>query len=269
MRPLALHQMNALDIRATELVSIAQDVGCEQVCVFVLVPLPDLPFEPVTAAMVPELLARMDATGVTVRNVEFFPLTEDVDIASFRPALELGARLGAQRLVTIIEDTVKARAGENLARLCDLAAEYDMKVGLEFMPITRGCTSIHEAANLVRLAGQPNLGFAVDCLHLVRSGGTPEDVAAVPTELFGYAQICDGRSVEVSADYMDEVFERTVPGEGIFPVAAILDALPAATPVDVEVPSTIAQQRRVPALERARRAATAARELLDQAQPTR
>jgi sugar phosphate isomerase/epimerase len=261
--------MNALEVPATELVSMAHELGCQFVCVFVNVPLPDLPFGPVDPDMAPALLARLDATGVTVSNVEFFPLTEDVDVGSWRPAVELGAQIGGQRLVTIVEDTVESRAAENLAGLADLAAEYGMKVGLEFMPITPGCTSIHAAAKLIRLAGRPNVGFAVDCLHLVRSGASAEDVAGMPAELFGYAQICDGLDLDVRGDYMPEVFERTVPGEGVFPIAAILDALPAAVPVDVEVPSTLQAGQGVPALDRARRAANAARELLDRARPTR
>jgi len=261
--------MNALEIPATELVSLAHEVGCQRVCVFVNVPFPDLPFGPVTPGMAPELRARLDATGVTVTNVEFFPLTDDVDVDAYRPAVELGAQVGGERLVTIIEDTVRSRAAENLARLADLAAEYGMKIGLEFMPLTPGCTSIDAAARMIGLAGRPNVGFAVDCLHLIRSGGAAEDVAAMPAELFGYAQICDGLDLEARADYMPEVFERAVPGEGVFPIAAILDALPAAIPVDVEVPSTIRAQQRIPPLERARRAAAAARELLDRALPSR
>ena len=44
MRPLGLHQMNALEASAVELVSIADEVGCQFVCLFVQAPLPDLPF---------------------------------------------------------------------------------------------------------------------------------------------------------------------------------------------------------------------------------
>ena len=91
----------------------------------------------------------------------------------------------------------------------------------------------------------------------------------MPAELFGYAQICDGPDLVARADYWDEVFERMVPGEGVFPLAAFLDALPATTPVDVEVPSTRRREAGIPPLELARRAAKAARELLERAQPTR
>ncbi len=269
MRPLALHHQTALEVSPAELLAIAHELDCQHVCVFAHLPLPDLPFKAVTADMVPELRARMTATGVTVTNVEFFALTEHVDVESFRPAIELGAQLGGQRLVVISFDTVASRAAENLARTCDLAAEYHMQVGLEFTGHTPGCASLEAAANLIRLAGRPNAGFDVDCLHLVRSGGTPADVAAMPAELFGYSQICDGPDLVVRSDYTAESRERMVPGEGVFPIAEILDALPAATPIDVEVPSTIGHQRGVPALERARRAVSAARELLDRAKPTR
>ncbi len=269
MRPLALHQMNALEIPATELVSIAHEVGCERVCVFVHAPLPDLPFEAITPSMLPEMLARMDATGVKVRNVEFFPLTDEVEIDSFQRPLELGAQLGGERLVTIIHDTVRTRAAENLARLCDLAAEHRMQVGLEFMPLTPGCTSLDSAVDFIRTVEKPNIGFDVDILHLTRSGGTPADIAELPPELFAYAQICDGPDLELRDDYWVEVFERMVPGDGVFPLTAFLDALPAATHVEVEVPSLAAPGQGIPALDRCRRAATATREFLNRAQPTR
>ena len=264
-RPLGLHQITVMEVPAPELVAIARDVGCEHVTVFVHVPSPDLPFPPVTPSLVPELLARMDATGVEIGNVEIFPLTEDVDVEAFRPAVELGAQLGGRRVVTVAYDPDEARATENLARLCDLAADYGMDVGLEFMSLIAGCTTIEAAAGFVRRTGRPNVGFAVDPLHLLRSGGTPADVAAQPAELFAYAQLCDGLELTAGADYMDEVFDRTVPGEGVFPLAAFVDALPAATPVDVEVPSLNGR----PPLERARRAVSGARAILDRAQPGR
>jgi sugar phosphate isomerase/epimerase len=257
--------MTVLEVPATELVSIADEVGCEFVCVFVHVPFPNLPFGPVTPELAPELRARTDATGVAVTNVEFFVLTPEVEIESFRPAVELGAEIGGGRLVTLVHDTDRARATDSLARLCALAAEHGLEVGIEFMPRAPGCPTIEAASELVRRVDAANLGFAVDPLHLVRSGGTPADVAAQPAELFAYAQICDGLDFAVGPDYREEVFERALPGEGVFPLAAFVDALPAATPVDVEVPS----RNGLPPLDRARRAAAAARTFLGRANPSR
>ena len=60
-----------------------------------------------------------------------------------------------------------------------------------------------------------------------------------------------------------------MPGDGVFPIAAILDAMPAATAVDVEVPSITGQQQGIPALDRARRAVEAGRRLMEAARPVR
>jgi sugar phosphate isomerase/epimerase len=269
MRPLALHQLTAAEVSPVELVSIADTVGCQHVCVFAYLPVPNLPFQTVTPEIVPELLSLIAHTGVTVTNIESFPLSEEIDVESFCPALDLGARIGAKRVVTIVFDTVQARAAEKVARLCDLAAERDMDVGLSVEGLTPGCASLETGRDLLRLADRPNLGLGLDCLHLVRTGTTMDEVAALPAEAFAYAQLCDGGDLAVRSDYLPEVFERMVPGEGVFPIAAFLDALPAATPVDIEVPSAILQQNGVPAVERARRAAEASRAALERAQPSR
>jgi sugar phosphate isomerase/epimerase len=262
---MALHHMTALEASPGELVEIAYEVGCQHVCLFGHVALPDLPFEVVTSASVPEVRARMVATGVTVTNIEFFMLTEDVDLEAFRPAVEVAAELEAQRLVTIVFDTEVERAAENLARMGDLAADHGLVVGLGVEGMTPGCASLETGVELLRLAGRPNIALGVDCLHLVRTATTPEDVAALPAELFGYAQICDGADLRVSSDYLDDIFDRLIPGDGVFPVSAYLDALPAATAVDIEVPSRSGR----PVRERAQRAAAASRAMLERARPTR
>lgn len=269
MRPLAIHQITAIEATPPELATIAATLGCASVCVFTHLPMAAMSFPLVTRALLGAMKARLADTGVGVCNIEFFPLGADVVLEDFLPGLDLGAELGARRLVTHVHDTDAARAVERLARLADLAAERKLDVGLEFMPLTPGCTHIAQAVDLVRRAARPNLGIAVDFLHLVRSGGTPQDVAAVPAELLAYAQLCDGAHLGRSSDYMSEAFDRLAPGAGVFPCAAILDALPRALDLDVEVPSASAQQRGIPALERARLAVEAARRLVEAAHPLR
>ena len=270
MRPLAIHQITAMEASPPDLLTIAGQVGCQHACVFVHLPTPNVPFPAVTKGMIPEMRARMAATGVTVSNIEYFPLTGDVDLDAFLYALDLGAEMGAHRLVTHIHDHDDTRAADNLARLSALAAERKLDVGLEFMGLTPACASIGRAVRFIDLAGKPaNAGIAIDCLHLIRTGGTPADVAAVPAEYFSYAQLCDGPDLSVQADYLAEAMNRMVPGDGVFPIAAILDAMPAATAVDVEVPSITGQQLGIPALDRARRAVEAGRRLMEAARPVR
>ena len=73
-----------------------------------------------------------------------------------------------------------------------------------------------------------------------------------------------------TSDYFTEAIGgRLIPGEGCFPILDIIEALPRAIALDVEVPSIAMQSRGVPALERARRAVTASRRLIEAAKPTR
>jgi sugar phosphate isomerase/epimerase len=169
--------------------------------------------------------------------------------------------------VTHVHDTDGARAVDKLGALCDLAAKEDLAIGLEFTSLTRGCGSIQRAAWFVDQIKRSNFGIGVDCLHLVRSGGTVENLEALEPRYFGYAQICDGFGLEASADYLTESHDRQLPGDGNFPLEAIIKALPAATALEVEVPSAARLKAGVSALEHARRAMAQARTLVDRAAP--
>jgi len=96
-------------------------------------------------------------------------------------------------------------------------------------------------------------------LHAARSGATPSDVVAVAL-LIGYAQICDGPpTIPRESRWREAIEERALPGEGAFPIAAMLAALRADVVIDVEVPQVHAMRAGVPAIQRARRAIEAAR----------
>jgi len=267
-----------MEAEPPELVSIASAVGCQQVCLFTNIPVFDSseaansssPFPLVTESNRQLLRARLRDTGVAIANIEFFSLTPGLDIESYRHGLELGSELGARCAVTHIYDPDPARALDNLGRLSDMAAEYALDVALEFMGVSPDCASIQRAVDLVQQVRRDNLGIAVDMLHLVRTGGTPEDVAAVSPGLIRYAQLCDGADMRVCADYMEEALHaRMVPGAGCFPLRELLEALPQSTPLDVEVPRLARQQAGMPALARAQQAVSASRRLIAAARVSR
>ena len=137
------------------------------------------------------------------------------------------------------------------------------------MGLSAGCNSLARAAYFIDAVGRPNAGIAVDALHLVRTGGTPGDVAALAPRYFAYAQVCDGSGLALSSDYLPEALDRLIPGEGDFPLVPLIEALPLATALDVEVPSPRRAAAGIPALERARQAVAATRRLLDRATVTR
>jgi sugar phosphate isomerase/epimerase len=261
-----------------DLVSIAHEVGCDAVCIFVRSPpkpgaAPDdeesFLFPTVTQKTKRAMIERLRDLPVTVTNVEYFPIGPDLVLADYRAPFELAAELGARLAVTHIHDTEDERAVESFGKLCDLAAEYDLAIGLEFMGLSAGCNSLARAVHFIDGAARKNAGIAVDALHLVRTGGTPADVAALPARYFVYSQMCDGRGLDLSSDYLPEALDRLLPGEGDFPLHALIEALPLATALDVEVPSPRRAEAGVPALQRTREAVAATRLLLDRATVTR
>ncbi|RJG03334.1 sugar phosphate isomerase/epimerase [Noviherbaspirillum sedimenti] len=271
-RSLALHQTTVMQCSPLELVAIAAEVRCDGVCVFVQVPAkpgagrPAFPV--VTQAMLPAMRARLRDTGIKVTNLEYFPLTPDVALQEYRAALELGAALGAQRAVTHLHDTDGRRGIDSLARFADLAAEYGLAVGLEFVGLSAGCPSLARALQLVRYVGRDNLAVGVDPLHLQRTGGAPVDLAGVDPRLLSYAQLCDGpvladpgQALE-TARYVAEVFDRLSPGEGVFPLRELVQVLPPDLPFDVEVPALRLSESGISPVEHARRAVMGARQVL-------
>lgn len=271
---LALHHITAIETTPLELVNLAAAIGCEAVCVFVHLPsqgdggaaIGGLPrFHPVTAELAPAFRQRCAERGVGVMNVEYFPIESGTDVGGFRDPVALAARIGARRLVAHVHDTDRSRALDTLRALCDLAGEHGLGVGLEFMPLSPGCTSLAEADAFVTEARRDNLGIAIDALHWTRTGGSAADVARIDPGHIAYVQLCDGPRDDPGRDYLAQAFDRLVPGEGGFALRELLASLPQSVDLDVEVPSTSGiAQGRTP-LDRARRAVTASRALLAEA----
>jgi sugar phosphate isomerase/epimerase len=276
-RELALHQITAVEASPAELVSLAAVVGCQRVCVFTYVPataLPDgsapgAPFPLVTRENLAEVKAAMAQTGVGVGNIEFFPIAADVPAETYREAFALGQEIGALRAVVHIHDPDDSSAVAQLGEVADLAAEFDMSLGLEFMGLTPACNSVQRAAWFAEAAGRTNVGIAVDALHLARTGGKPADLLDIPVKYFSYGQICDGHGLHLSADYLTEALDREMPGDGDFPLLEMIEAMPYITALDVEVPSPTRADRGIPAIDRVREAVARSRAIIERARVTR
>jgi sugar phosphate isomerase/epimerase len=127
----------------------------------------------------------------------------------------------------------------DLRELCSIAQDQGVRIALEFLPLS-SVKTLQDAVRLIELLGSQS-GVVVDILHLIRSGGTPEDVRRIPGELILSAQLNDGRvSLPFNeAQWIDEMVQgRSYPGEGDFPVREFLDALPAHVPIGIEVLSS-------------------------------
>lgn len=276
-RQIVLHQMTAPDLDPVALIRLAGEEGCPLVSLFGFDGASVLPARNAglgyPAAVTPETKRTVQQAladnGVKIDGIEFFPITAQVDFELYRPALAQARELGAARVVChlFIEDD--ALVIDRLGAFCELAAAEGLKVSTEFCPMTPGNPTLARATWLADALGRDNFGIGLDMLHLVRSGGTVAQVAALEPRHFGAVQICDAKGRHAADDYFAEVHNREVPGEGDLPIREMLDAVPAMLPIEVEVPAAHRLAMGVGSAAHVRDALAAARALVATLQPVR
>lgn len=240
MQKLALHQITMMAGGPEGLVRFAAEAGLDGVCLFTATPLnadggnmfPVV--EPAAAAAFRRLLRDHD---LRIINAEYFPVMPGRDVTEYLPAITLAAELGAKRLVTHVHETESQRAADQLSKLCAIARDHGLDVGLEFTGFAGGCNSLASAVALHGRVGQPNLGIAIDALHLFRTGGTLAQLQAVDPQIIAYAQLCDGPDFRITNDYIEEAMNRMIPGEGVFLLRDMVTLLGPHVDIDVEVPA--------------------------------
>ncbi len=260
-RRLSLHQLTALDASPTDLIAIAEKLGVDQVCLFTHVPAAAAHVYPsVRTEEVAAVRAALDASGVTLCNLEVFPLDTNDAPDLLDSGLDIGAALGATRATAHIHDVEsEAQAVDRFARFARRAATFGIVAGLEFNNFS-AVRDVIVAERIVRSAGIGSL--VLDTLHLARGGGGPADAARV-ADLVGYVQLSDGpETVPPEARWREAVSDRMLVGEGALPLGRIVSALSPSATYEVEAPQSAARKAGVDAEERCRRAVEAARRLL-------
>lgn len=263
-QPLSLAHLTLIDASPSELIDAAQAGQFSSVGLRIAAPwMATLAFPLVgNEAAIREVEHKLAGTGITVFDVEAFWIRPETEIASMRPVIELAARLGAQHLLAMGDDPIESRVVDKLGMLAELAHRFGMGVGLEFLPYVQVGT-LHKAVNVVKAVNQPNLGVVIDALHLMRSGGSPEVLAALNGNAIAYGQLCDARGPEpIGTDQLRREARngRYYPGEGQLPLAAIVNSLPAGKPLAVEAPCEA--HAHLPIETRGRRCGEATRALL-------
>jgi sugar phosphate isomerase/epimerase len=259
---LSLAHLTVLDAAPVELIEAAGDAGFDAVGLRIVPPMPTDRIVPVVGqpALVRDIRAAMAATGVRILDVEAVWLMPHTDVAGLRPALELGAELGAKHLLVVGNDPDSARLRDNFGRLCADAAEFGLHVALEAMSYVE-IDTLAKAAGL-RDTTTESASLLVDALHLYRSGGSPAHVVRMKSDLFAYIHLCDALARAPDADglRLEGRGGRYYPGEGELPLKAFLDAFPADIAIAVEAPCAL--YRHLSVAERAKRCAAATRGFL-------
>ena len=263
-RALVLDHLTVVDADPVDLVRLARGQGCSGVGLF-LASMPVLPLMPGFDCLHDADLRRALRTaladeGIALDLVYPFTLTARSMASDFLPALDCAAELGARRVNALVYDRDPARRVEQFAAFCDLARMRGLGVVVEFYPPSR-IADLPAALELVRAVGRAGeVGVNVDLLHLMRSGGSPADLARAPAGSVLFAQLADGPIVAPDDPAVEASSRRLLPGEGEFDCAGFVRALPADCPLAIEAPRD-ADVPHIPAATRAERAVAAMRGL--------
>jgi sugar phosphate isomerase/epimerase len=255
---LSLAALTVLALEPQDIVSCAADAGYAMVGLR-LVPAtaeerayPDLVGD---TPRVREVARRLADTGVRTLDIEILRLKPDTDVASYRPVLETGARLGARHVLVAGNDPDRARLVERFAALCDLGAPLGLAMSLEPMPWT-DVRTFADALSVVEAARRDNGAVLVDAIHFDRAGDTPAMLATAPPGRLRYLQLCDApaeRPRDMAVILQQARTARLMPGDGGLDLSGLLRAAPRGLPIGLEVP--------MPALVREIGAVAAARRL--------
>jgi len=175
--------------------------------------------------------------------------------AAARRLIDAGAVLGARNVLIVSANPDPLETRAQFAELCELASAAGMRAVFEFLMIS-AVPSLAEALAIVRDVDHPAAGVLIDALHLARCGAMPADVASLDPRLLPYAQLCDGPLQLATRDHAtfltDAVDGRSAPGEAELRLHELLDALPAALPLSLEVRSRAYRERYPDPVDRAR-----------------
>ena len=260
---LTLGWLTLLDVAPADMVTAAAAGGFDSVGIRITGRRLDDTYFPVVghSSVLSEIRRRLTDTGVRLSNTSIYHLYPEITLDHLQPAIEATAELGAKTIVVTCMDPDEARWTEFVASCCERAANFNLKLALEFVPYS--CArSLDQACRIVRNAQRPNFGLLIDPLHLARSGGSPSALSSVEPGLIFFAQLCDAaREKPPDMDLATEARTgRLYPGDGGLSLHEFLDALPAEIEIEVEMPR--GDQVDVPPGERARRAGEATRRFL-------
>lgn len=238
---LSLAFLTLFDCGPVEAIRIAAETGYDMVGLRLLPAAPaEAPYPLMTdPTVLREAVTTLRDTGVSVGDVEIARLKPETEVSSFELFLDRAAQLGARHLLVAGDDPDHTRLTATFAGFCRLARNYGLTADLEFMPWT-AVPDLAAARAIVEAAGEPNGGVLVDALHWDRSGGTTDEVRALPARLVNYVQFCDG-----PADYdrSDKGLIRIArsarlnPGDGGIDCVGLAATIPDGVTISVEVPN--------------------------------
>jgi len=266
---LAVGFLGGFGLPPVDFVHLTADLGCRYMSTVVqgapLVPLGYPPFSlKDDAALRRDVLAAMAHRGVSISLGDGFLVLPGAEMRRFSGDLDALAELSVPRINVVSLDPDLGRTFDQFAELTALAAQRGIQTVVEPVPgLTVADLPTAQAAR--EHVGRTDFRVLIDTMHLVRSGSSAADLAAIEPDCIGYAQLNDTTLRPRMDNYMEEaMFERMVPGEGELPLLEILSALPRDVVIEIEVPRRSLALAGVSPIDRLRPCVEAARRLYSQ-----
>jgi sugar phosphate isomerase/epimerase len=268
MLSFSLAALTALELAPPQLIDVAAACGYDHVGIRLLPATPGGVAYPLMddQAQLKETIARLNATGVTVADLEVVAFRPETEVAGFSRFFETGARLGAKHILVAAYDPELSRFTDRFAKFCEASAPYGLTADLEFMPWTF-VPDLRAAMQVIEQVMQPNAGILVDALHFDRSDSSIADITRVPGDRLHYWQLCDGPAEKPATTeglLHTARAERMFPGEGGIDLISLTRAMPTDITISIEVPTT-ELARTMNAEARATRALAATKRIIDAA----
>ncbi|MGY6550834.1 MAG: sugar phosphate isomerase/epimerase family protein [Erythrobacter sp.] len=191
-----------------------------------------------TPATTRAIRAQARDAGVQLLDLEVAWIMPGAPDPWLEQLVEIAAELGARNLLCVSSDPDMAATTAKFQAMVDAARGTSVRINLEFGLFTEVKT-IHMARHILEAVEGEAKALLVDTLHWARSGGTSEDLAAIPREWLSYCQPCDAPAEPPDlADFdaiIDDAINRRMPlGKGGLPLGAMVDALPDTLPMAIE-----------------------------------
>ena len=264
----ALDHITLVDATPVELAEIAFETGYTAINPFLhsMDVLPQMPNYDLIGdhGLREQFIDRMDQLNLGVDIAYPFTISKRTLVDELTPALDCASELKSRLVNVLLYDRNPISRQETFSRFCEHAHCRNLKVLVEFYPASQVVT-IEDALVLVEHIGDAGVaGINVDLLHLFRSGGTLEQLAAIPPEYIAYAQLSDGPMICLpELQEYEASIERQLPGEGSLDTIGFLNTLPPDCPVSIEVPRGSSLDAKMTKSARARCAMIASQHILD------
>jgi 4-hydroxyphenylpyruvate dioxygenase len=120
---------------------------------------------------------------------------------------------------TIDSDQVSA---DQLGRLGDLAADFDVRVAFEALAWGRFVNDYRRSWRIVERADHPRIGVCLDSFHILSRGHDPAEIEQIPGEKIFYLQLADAPALSMDVLSWSR-HHRLFPGEGAWDLGAFVE----------------------------------------------